>query len=102
MAFNGFKKRAVSLNCFVRGIVQALCDGQQAIPESRESHLMEHMDKTEDGTLTPKTFTIDTGDKSLEVPTYSFAQVNTIGIHKATVKCSAKLVDISKAEKKAL
>lgn len=98
MAFERLKKRAVSLDCFIRGIVQALCNGQQAIPQSREDHLMHHMQENADGTLSPKTLTITTDDKSLDVTTYALSQVNAIGIHKATIRCSAKLVDVETSD----
>ena len=100
MAF--FKKSGVSLSQFVRGIVKALTDGQQAIPHSREEQLNCHMEKTvaEDGSeiFKPKMISVLLEDgRMIRVPRYTLAQVNTIGIHSARVRCSARIVDMERA-----
>lgn len=94
------KKRGVSLSSFVRGIVKALCDGQQAMPQARREHLEHHMIMGEDGLYRPKTFDVEVDQgRVISVPTYSLAQVNSIGIRSARVKCDARLVDVEETEK---
>ena len=56
----------------------------------------------EDGveTYTPKMITIKLSkDRFIQVPTYTMAQVNTIGISAARVKCAARIVDMEMGEK---
>ena len=98
-----FKRNGVSLSQFVHGIVKALTDGQQAIPHAREEHLEHHMEKvTDDDDNTvykPKTITIQLDEnRRMTVPTYTLAQVNTIGISGAKIKCNARIVDLEQAE----
>ena len=98
-----FRKRGVSLSQFVRGTVKGLTDGQQAIPHAREEFLECHMETVEvDGEhlYRPKTITIELLEgRRITVPTYTLAQVNTIGIDSASVTCSARIVDLKQAEK---
>ena len=83
----------VSLSAFVRGIVTALCDAQQAMPQARQDHFENHMDKNDNGRYCPKVMEVELEeDRIIRVPTYSTAQVNVIGIKSATVKCDARLV----------
>lgn len=98
----GFKKgRGITLNAFVRGIVKALTDSQQAMPDAREAHLKEHMETSEDGVYRPKTFTVEISEgRQISVPTYSLAQTNVIGIHRAKVSCSARIIDLENSEHK--
>ena len=94
MAF--LKRRGVSLSAFVRGIVTALCDAQQAMPQARQNHLEHHMEKGDDGLYRPKMINVEVAEgRVISVPTYSLAQVNVIGIRSARVKCDARLVDLS-------
>ena len=88
-----FNKKGVTLSQFVRGIVKALTDGQQAIPHARDEILRHHMDEGDDGLFRPKSHTIEVqpGQK-IVIPTYSFSQVNTIGIRSAKLQCSARIV----------
>ena len=89
------RRRGISLTSFVRGIVKALTDAQQAIPHSREDHLRHHMTVDKEGVLTPKMFTVNMEDgRRINIPTYNFASVNTIGISSATIKCAARIVDL--------
>ncbi len=91
-----FKNRGVSLSSFVRGMVKALTDGQQALPQAREEQLDCHMDKDPDtGKLHPKTVTVVLPDgREVTAATYSLCRTNTIGIHRASVSCSARIVDM--------
>ena len=90
----------MSLSALVRGVVKALCDAQQAIPHAREEHLHCHMEQEENGSYTPKTITVNVDDdRRVVVPTYTLSSVNTIGIESATIKCSARIVDMTTAEK---
>ena len=98
-----FKRHGVSLSQFVRGIVKALTDGQQAIPHAREEHLECHMKREtgEDGqeVYKPKTVTVEISEgHRITVPTYTLAQVNTIGISSAKITCSARIVGMEMAE----
>lgn len=94
------KKAGVSLSAFVRGIVQALCDAQQAMPQARREHFEHHMEKGEDGLYRPKTIDVEVSEgRVISVPTYALAQVNVIGIRSAKVRCDARLVDL-RSEKK--
>lgn len=89
------KRRGVSLSAFVRGIVTALCDAQQAMPQARQNHLNHHMEKGDDNLYRPKTIDVEVSEgRVIRVPTYSLAQVNVIGIRSAKVKCDARLVDL--------
>ena len=93
-------KKGVSLSAFVRGIVKALCDGQQAMPQARREHLEHHMVLGDDGLYRPKMFDVEIEDgRVISVPTYSLAQVNSIGIRSARVKCGARLVGVEETEK---
>ena len=90
-----FSRKGPSLSEFVRGIVQALTDGQQAIAHSREQHLKHHMDEGDDDVFRPKMIDIELSEgRRISVPEYSMMQVNTIGIHSAKVSCSCRIVDI--------
>ena len=97
-----FKTRGVTLSQLVRGVVKALCDGQQAIPHAREEFLHCHMDTVEvDGETLyrPKTITVEIAEgRRVTVPTYSLSQVNTVGISAAKITCSARIVDMETAE----
>ena len=89
------KRRGVSLSAFVRGIVTALCDAQQAMPYARQNHLEHHMEKGEDDLYRPKMIDVEVAEgRVISVPTYALAQVNVIGIRSAKVKCDARLVDL--------
>lgn len=89
------KRRGVSLSAFVRGIVSALCEGQQAMPEARTDHLNQHMDVGDDGVYRPKLINFEISEgRTISVSTYSMSQVNVIGINRAKVTCSARLVDL--------
>ena len=57
-----FKPRGVSLSAFVHGIVKALTDGQQALPQSREEQIECHFEKADNGKYKPKTITIELPD----------------------------------------
>ena len=93
------RRRGISLTSFVRGIVKALTDAQQAIPHSREDHLRHHMTVDKEGVLTPKMFTVNMEDgRRINIPTYNFASVNTIGISSATIKCAARIVDLDQTD----
>ena len=96
-----FSPRGVSLSAFVRGIVKALTDGQQALPQAREEQLDCHMDKDPDtGKLHPKTVTIVLPDgREVTAATYSLQRTNVIGIDRATVSCSARIIDINNSDK---
>ena len=84
----------------MRGIVKALCDGQQAMPQARREHLEHHMVLGDDGLYRPKMFDVEIEDgRIISVPTYSLAQVNSIGIRSARVKCGARLVGVEETEK---
>ena len=94
------KRAGVSLSSFVRGIVQALCDGQQAMPQARREHLEHHMELGDDGYYRPKMINVEVSEgRVVSVPTYALSQVNVIGIRSAKVKCDARLVSL-KSEKK--
>ena len=97
-----FKRRGVSLSQFVRGMVKSLTDGQQAIPHAREEFLKCHMEQSEDddGILyKPKLVTVAIDEhRRINLPTYTLAQVNCIGISSATVRCSARIVDMKESE----
>ena len=69
-----FKKSGATLSQFVRGMVKALSDGQQAIPHARDEVLRHHMDEDEDGVLRPifHTVEIQPGQK-IKIPAYSFS-----------------------------
>ena len=96
-----FKKKGVSLSQFVRGMVKGLTDGQQAIPHAREEQLNCHMEKSEEDGVSvfrPKMITVELSEgRRIQVPSYTFSQVNTIGIAGAKIKCSARIVDIETA-----
>lgn len=93
-------KRGMTLSSFVRGVVRALTDGQQAIPHSREDHLKHHMELGEDDIYRPKMVDIELPEgQRISLPKYSLMQVNTLGIHSATVSCSCRIVDIGIADK---
>lgn len=93
--------KGITLNAFIRGIVRALTDAQQAMPDAREDHLKKHMKQADNGTYTPETFTVNIAEgQQVTVPTYAMAQTNVIGIHKARVNCSARIVDLSNDDKK--
>ena len=98
-----FKRKGVYLSQLVQGIVKALTDGQQAIPHAREEFLRCHMEEIEHDGQTlfkPKTITVEVAEgRRVTVPTYTLAQVNTIGISSARIKCSARIVDMETAEK---
>lgn len=98
-----FKKHGVSLSEFVRGIVKALTDAQQAIPYAREEHLNQHMEeniKSGEIFYTPKTIKVDVGEnRRIEVPTYNLSQTNTIGIDSACIRCTARIIDMETVQK---
>ena len=55
----------------------------------------------DDGLYRPKTFDVEIEEgRVISVPTYSLAQVNSIGIRSAKVRCDARLVDVVETEKK--
>ena len=88
-----FKKSKVTLNQFVRGVVKALTDGQQAIPHARDEVLRHHMDIDDKDIMRPKVHTIEIEPgQVMNMPTYTFSQVNTIGIKGAKIQCSARIV----------
>ena len=90
------KSRGVKLAQFVRGIVHALTEAQQGIPHARERELNHHMTTAADGTLEPKLINIKLPDgRTLDVPTYALATVNSIGIASARVKCAARIIELS-------
>lgn len=98
---NGLTGRPVSitLSQFVRGLVKALTDGQQGIPDAREEQLQHHMTTGEDGVMSPESHRVKlSDDEFIDLPTYSFCQVNTIGIKSAKVQCNARIVGLAPNE----
>ena len=94
-----FKRSGVPLSAFIRGLVKALCDGQQAIPHAREEQLECHMTRHPDGHLIPDVIEVKLHDETLlRVPAYSFSQVNTIGIKAARITCSAQVSDLHECD----
>ena len=95
-----FKPRGVSLSAFVHGIVKSLTDGQQALPQAREEQINCHFEKGKDGKHRPKTLTIELPDgREVSAATYSLCRTNCIGIDRAEITCSARIVDMSKGER---
>ena len=97
-----FKKQGISLSQFVRGLVKALTDGQQAIPHAREEFFNHHMDVVgEEGQTRykPKMLTVEISEgRYVTIPTYTLSHVNTIGITAAKIVCSARIVDMQTVE----
>ena len=89
------RKTGVSLSEFIKGVVKSLTDGQQAIPHARDQILRHHMDEGDDGIFRPKIHRVEvTPGQIINMATYSFGQVNTIGIKRAKIQCSANIVEM--------
>ena len=89
------RKTGVSLSEFVKGVVKSLTDGQQAIPHARDEILRHHMEQDDEGVFRPKIHKIEVSPgQIINMPTYSFAQVNTIGIKRIKLHCSANIVEM--------
>ena len=94
-----FRKSGVSLSQFVRGMVKSMTDGQQAIPHARDEILKEHMIENDEGVLVPKFHTVEIqpGQK-MKIPTFSMSQVNTMGITRVKIQCSARIIGMEREE----
>ena len=94
------KKGGIDLATFVSGIVRALTKGQQALPKARREQIEKHFDKDpETGLYKPKMMVSELCRyQVVNVPSYSLARVNNIGIEAAIIKCSARIVDVDQEE----
>ena len=94
-----FSRSGVPLAGFIRGIVKALCDAQQAIPHTRDEVLHCHMDTDENGVMHPHTVPVEVSPGNvMNVPTYALSQVNTIGITRAHIRCHARIADLTECD----
>ena len=91
------RKSGVLLSEFVRGVVKALTDAQQALPDARRERFSEHMTETGENEYEANFHTVKiSDDESIRLATYSLDQVNTIGITEAEIDCCCKITGMDK------